>query len=586
MRWRWVQALVGTFLLLFATGHGSLENTDATMTMHAARALWLRGDSGLRSTGRDPEWPGEEFIANLVIGAAAEGTALYGKQGSNGLVYVWFPMGHIWLMVPAVAFGELLDRCFPGAETLFRETVAPGLDGAALFQSPSYRDGHYVLDQALVAVLPAGFGAVSILLLFLIALGLGAKRRDALLSTAAIALGTQFFPLVRENLSDGPGQCFLLAALLATVRAVVGQGTPRTLLLGGCAAGCAVLSRYQHGTLVPFLIVAIALAAHRHGRLRQVLWFALGGLPCLALLLLVNYLRYGDVADTGYPEAGSWFNYPILFGATKILFAAGKGILWFSPLLWLVVPLSLRRSRAANPDLVDHDHGHGTRPPLRLRWLAWCLFLVPMLMFSSTPGWQAGQCWGVRYVTPGITCLLAIMLPQLRPWTSHRRTFLLLLLAGALVNLTGIVTPTRGFGQLAGQAAVAFYQREFEAGRISQVDWDNLDAADHYFFEPRYSALHANWSYLFRSLTGGFEDEEQRPRNGSANTIEPLFGVRAVTARQAWAPLHWQDRGGRHLWWTFWGALLGVPSGLLLVPVLLLGIGLAGVGWRRILQQP
>ena len=69
-------------------------------------------------------------------------------------------------------------------------------------------------------------------------------------------------------------------------------------------------------------------------------WFVLGGLPCLGLLLTVNYLRYGDVTDTGYPQASSWFNYPIWFGAIKILFAAGKGILWFSPLLWLALPLA------------------------------------------------------------------------------------------------------------------------------------------------------------------------------------------------------------------------------------------------------
>jgi len=566
---RWIQAFLGTYLLLFATGHGSIENTDATATMHAARALWLRGDSGLRCSHQAPDWPGEAFLADYIVQRrAGEGVLFYGKQGKNGLVYVWFPMGHVWLMVPAVALGEAIAGIFPGVEDAFREKVAPGLDDAVLLSNNSYRDGHFVIDQAVVALLPPLFGTVSILLLFLIALALGATRRDALWSTVAIAVGTQFFPLARENLSDGPGMCFLLAALLATVRAWRGQASALGLALGGFLAGFAVLSRYPHGTLVPLLGLAVAIAAYRRRRLRELLWFALGGLPCLVMLLAINYARHGDVADTGYPKASSWFNYPIWFGAFKILFAAGKGILWFTPLLWLVVPLALRRPRP------------------QLSWLGWSLFAVPMLMFSSTNGWQSGQCWGVRYVTPGIVCLLAILLPQLRPWSSHRRVFLALFAVGVLVNLTGVVSPTRGHSQLAGQAVLAMYQRQYEAGEIDDEDWESVrqDAADHFYFLPRFSPLHGHWTYLYRSVTGGFEDQEGRVRNGSANTIEPLFGVVALDQSQSYAPGYWEDRGGRHLWWRFWGDLLGISSWLLLAPVLLAGAVLAWSGWRRLSQ--
>lgn len=564
---RWLLAFAGTFLLLFAFAHGNIENTDVTATMHASRALWQRGDSGLRGSAQGPEWPGEAVVAEYVRAKAAEGRPTYGKDGANGLVYVWFPIGHLWTLVPAVAGGEALARVFPDPERRFRERAAPGLEGAAaVFASQDYRDGHFVWDQALCAGLPALFGAAAVLLLLAIARALGAAPRDALLSTLAIAVGTQFFPLTRENLSDGPGLCFLLGALLAVAHALRGTATPRTLVLGGAAAGLAVLSRYQHGTLVPFLALAIAFAGRARGRLvKDLAWFALGGAPWLALLLLTNWLRFHDVTDTGYPKAGSWFNYPIWFGALKILIGAGKGILWFTPLLWLVVPRALRARPA-----------HG--------WLAWLLFAVPFLMFSATSGWQSGQCWGNRYVGPGIVAFFAIALPQLLPWRTHRRLFWALFALGVFVNVTGVVTPTRGYCQLAGQAVQAHYQAEHEAGRIADGDWASVqdDAADHYFFEPRYSPLHANWTYLWRSLTGGFEDADGRRRDGSANTIEPLFGERALTESQAHAPLYWEDRACRHLWWRFWGDLYGVPGSLLVLPVLLLGALLARRGFRAL----
>lgn len=563
---------LGAFFAFLCVAHGNLESLDSTATLHAARALWLRGDSGLRRAEQGGEWLGEILLAGEIEAKRRDGEHWYGKQGGNGLTYVWFPMGHVWLMVPFVAAGERLAAAFPGVESHYRATVAPGLADVHLASSQSYRDGHFVLNHAMVALLlPALTGATSVLLLFLIARALGAPARDALWSTLAIGLATQFFPMGRETLSDGPGLCALLAALLVTVRAHAGSASVPLLLGGGAAAGAAVLLRYPHGLLVPLFGLPIAFAAWRRRRLVDVLWFAAGGLPCLLLLLGVNHARFGAISDTGYPAVGSWFNYPLPFGLTKLLFAAGKGILWFSPMLWLALPMGLWKARTG-----------------QLRWLAWALFAIPMVMFSMTPGWQSGQCWGARYVTPAVVGLCAIVLPQARPWATHRRLFLGLFLFGCFVNLTGVIAPTRGHNQLAGQAVGAMYDREFAEGRISKEDHENVDAADHFFFLPRFSPLHANWTYAWKSGRGDFEDAEGRPRDGSANTIEPLFGIQAMpgSADQGDAPKYWEDRGGRHLGWVFWGRLLGVPPWLLLLPVAVLAFAASWFGWRRILRQP
>lgn len=538
---------LGCYGLLLCFAHGNLESTDSGMTMHAARALWLRGDSGMRLSA-DAEPLDERIIAQKLIVE----TGTYGKVAADGVhAYVWFPMGHVWLMLPCVAVGERLARAFPGVEERYRRATAPGVPDAQLPAVDSYRDGHYVFDHAMVAMtLPAMFGATSLLLLLLLAEAFGCTRRQALLSAVAIVFGTQCFAVTRETLSDGPGLCFLLAALLSTVRYHEGIGSWRTLLLGGAMAGCAVLTRYAHGLLVPVLLLAVALAAHRRGRWQQALWFALGGLPFAVLLAAVDHARFGSITDTGYPPFLSWFDLPPWIGVPKILLAFGKGVLWLSPLLWLAVPMLLRRA-------------------VPLRWLAWTLLLIPLLLFGCTQGWQSGQCWGVRYVTPGIVCMLAIAVPQLRPWQRWPKTFFALLALGVLANLTSVLAPMHGHNQLAAQALMARSQQQLERGEITAEDYRAIhaDPDDRHFFEWRYSPLHANWTYAWLSLQGRFGDDQLHPKESVADTIAPLFGVDSTVPKDGTAPVRWEDRGFRHLWFVFWGTLLGVPWWLLLLPI-------------------
>ncbi|MBL8722663.1 MAG: glycosyltransferase family 39 protein [Planctomycetes bacterium] len=547
------------FCGFFALAHGNVENLDATMTLHSARALWLRGDSGLRAPDQAPEWTGEMRIAAHVRAEAAAGRHAYGKVGQSGLVYVWFPVGYLWAMLPAVALGTALERAYPEVEATFRERTR--------FSPQTYQHGEFLITTALVSlVLPALCGALCVLALWRLAKCLGAAPRDALWTTAAITLASQMFPLGRENLSDGPGLACLLWALYAVLRVRAG-GAAGMAALGGLLAGGAVLCRYQHAFLVPLLLVALGPVVRAPGGLRRWLAFAAGGLPCLCLLLAVNHARFGSIGDTGYPPFGSWFNYPTHLGLLKLLVAAGKGVLWLSPLLWLALPALCRR--ALVPEL---------------RWLAAVAFAVPMLLFGSTNGWQSGQCWGARYVTPGVVLLLAVVLPQARPWAHLPRRFALLCAFGLFANATSVVAPTRGYNQLAAQGVAALYDRELAAGTITPADRAGVDAADHFFFLPRFSPLHANWTYAYQSWRGAFETDQGRPRDGSAHTIEALFGIAAAPgheAEQGRAPVHWEDRGGRHLWWVFWAELYGGAPwrwGLGAAAPLLLVLGWL---WRR-----
>ena len=97
----------GAWLLFLCFAHGNLETRDAAITMNASRALWLRGDAGLLKPEDGGEWLAEQLIASHI---AANSGVEYGKTGQDGVhQYVWFPYGHVWLMVPFVAMGEALQ---------------------------------------------------------------------------------------------------------------------------------------------------------------------------------------------------------------------------------------------------------------------------------------------------------------------------------------------------------------------------------------------------------------------------------------------------------------------------------------------
>lgn len=142
--------LVWSVFTFVAVANGNLESVDSAMTMHAARALLLRSDSGLRPSAHGAESLAEGLIADEIVSHEAEPVPRYGKRGKNSeLRYVWFPMGHVWLLVPCVALGEVLNRAFPEIEARYREAAGD-----------NYVFGMFVFDQMLVALLlPAASGA-------------------------------------------------------------------------------------------------------------------------------------------------------------------------------------------------------------------------------------------------------------------------------------------------------------------------------------------------------------------------------------------------------------------------------------------
>jgi len=560
-------AWAGSFLLFLCVAHGNFETTDAGFTMHAARSLWHRGDSALLTKEQGGELIGEQLGASYIIDSEQRGARVSGKIGVNGKAYVWYPMGHVFLMAPFIPLGEAVAEVLPDADSRFQQK--------ALGFYKSFVEGSPVVTQGVISLLlPSLCFATSLILLFLIARELGGSRLDAVWTALAIGLATQAFSLGREQLSDGPGLMLLLATLLPVVRIHLGTHTAKTAAWAGLMGGAAVLLRYQTALAVIAFGLLLLLSCRRRRQYRDLWMFAAGGAPMLAVFLLTNYLRFGHPLVTGYPEVGDWFTASPLYGLVKLLFAAGRGIMWFSPILWLALPYAMQR-----------------RQPIRLRWLAWLLFLTPLLVFMTAQGWQGGQAWAIRYVTPGVVALLVIVLPQTRPWSQWPRLWRTLVAVGWFVSMTSVIAPVRGQIQLMDQAIRADRARAVAEGRLAAEE-QHVDSADLGSWHPDYTPLVANWLYALHSRPNHFEDEAGKPLHGGENSIIPIYGVApyadgaaaqpASANPQGRVPRHWADRCGRHLWWRFWGDLYGVNKWLLVLPVAVVGALLALVGWRRL----
>jgi hypothetical protein len=124
--------------------------------------------------------------------------------------------------------------------------------------------------------------------------------------------------------------------------------------------------------------------------------YALAFAAAAALIAGEDWLRRGNPLDGGYagnagfrtamPYSGlPGFSYPFLFGLLSILFSFGKGLVFFTPALFLPARRRLLALAAAGAELFE---------TYRL-WVAFVVGLV--LAYASWWAWYGGWFWGPRF---------------------------------------------------------------------------------------------------------------------------------------------------------------------------------------------
>jgi hypothetical protein len=135
-------------------------------------------------------------------------------------------------------------------------------------------------------------------------------------------------------------------------------------------------------------------------------------LPALFAAVLVlgeNWARRGNPLDQGY--AGYGFDFPFVLGVLAILFSFGKGLVFFTPGMFL--PIGRKIVGRYDPARIDLWRGYKS----------WMLFIGGLiLVYASWFAWSGDTFWGPRFFHIAIfpaSLSLAVWLTvrDTRPWT-------------------------------------------------------------------------------------------------------------------------------------------------------------------------
>ena len=246
---------------------------------------------------------------------------------------------------------------------------------------------------------PAALGALACVLLFGLLRDLGYKARTASRAAAILAVATTTWVYARYPYSE----ILQLACFLGTFRAVLRAcETPgrRSGLALGVWAGCLLDAKYVFATPIVggALLIAWVLRKRRAELVRVLGWATASGAPFLALALVYNWARWGDVTRTGYePYLDAFFGGSLLDGAWGMLLSPNKSALLFSPPLVLAIagwPAVIRAHRRVGLALL-------------------AMVLPTFLIYCTYRSWSGDYAWGPRFFVWAVPVLLVGIAPVL-----------------------------------------------------------------------------------------------------------------------------------------------------------------------------
>jgi hypothetical protein len=370
--------------------YGGLRSPDEEVTFELCEAIHDRRSLAVESVSRH------------------EGFGL--APGVDGRTYSIFgPLTSI-ACVPALTVARLVNR------THWYEAVAPRPtfylgDGYERFISDKRVDRRTEIlhaERSLVSLLNVTVSSLSVVLLFVLCLQLGATIGASLVTATLFLVATPAWGYAGTLFSEPLATMFLLAGLTLLL-----QRTTRASLAAGVTLGLSVAAHISMAITVPF--IALWFVRDRWRNRRQIFFLCLGLCAVVMVLGAYNFYRFGDFLETGrsVDEAlATRFRYGSFVSPWKGLYgltlSPGKGLLVYCPIVIFALALAWRAW------------------PQSYRFLAGCLltsFVVRVLFIATRSDWHGGFCVGPRYLMPIVPLLLVPVslwltqrLPNLARW--------------------------------------------------------------------------------------------------------------------------------------------------------------------------
>ncbi len=380
--------------------------------------------------------------------------------GLHGRTYAQYTLGQTTAMIPLYLLGRRLAGL-------------PHTDCTAPIAPPIVLLTCKLLGPLLGALLAVLFYATARLLAY--------RHRVALALAALLAFGTSLWPDVQSNLEHTMESLFLLAAAYAALRytatSAVGHRRSREgrrwLVVMGLAAGLVFVTRVAGVIALPLLAVYLLLLhrrrwprAWRRPLGRDLALFGLGALPAVVVNAVYDAVRFGSPLLTNPPtKPDHSLGFPPWLGLPDLLISPGKGLLWYTPAVLLLVLAA--------------------RPFWRRRPLPATLFAVIcggyLLFYSNVTYWHGDPAWGPRYLYATLPYLILPLGEVFRRWRTYR------------LPLRGVLVAVLAASLLVQFSAVSVsYWRSFHyvfATYPDQVDHYSWGFNLNYFWTPEQSPL-------------------------------------------------------------------------------------------------
>jgi len=380
--------------------------------------------------------------------------------GLHGRIYAQYTLGQTTAMIPLYLLGRRLAGL---AHTDCAAAVAP----------PIVLLTCKLLGPILGALLAVLFYATARLLAY--------RRRVALALTTLLTFGTSLWPDVQSNLEHTMESLFLLAAAYAALRYTRQVDIERRtsnvgrlwLVAMGLAGGLVFVTRVAGVIALPLLALYLLLlhrrrwpGAWQRPLARDLALFALGALPAIVVNAAYDAARFGSPLLTNPPsKPDQSLGFPPWLGLPDLLVSPGKGLLWYTPAVLLLV-------------LAARPFWRRCPQPALLFALICGGYL---LFYSNVTYWHGDPAWGPRYLYATLPYLILPLGEVFGRWRTYR-----LPLRGVLVGVLALSFLVQF------SAVTVSYWRSFH-----YVFATNPDQVDHYtwgfnlndFWTPQQSPL-------------------------------------------------------------------------------------------------
>ncbi len=428
-----------------------------------------------------------------------------GVMGINGKYYSWYGIGQSALMIPLYVIGKAVTN-----------------------------------PEFMVSLFNPLITAITCVVIFLFCVNLGYCNRTSVIITLMYGLGTIAWPQSKGPF-EHPLETILILLSVFFVYLHVRNKSYRKLILSSVFLGIAFITRSPSLlTLLPVLLYLLFSNIRKKTLLpffKEAIIYGMTLVPFGMFYLYYNYVRFGDVFETGYSEIfNQWgvkaFGTPLHVGLYGLILSPGKGFFVYSPMAILFI-LAAKNFYKRNKDLT----------------IAFLTFISAYVLFHSKYiAWHGDWAWGPRFLTV-ITPFLIIPSGELfESGMLYGRQRTLCSLKSTMVNI--VVYLLLAVSILIQIAAVTVnLNKYFIKNHIPSRNIPN-----HIYFDPNYSPIKEQFKFVVEIARkiGYYTPPESRPDAADIKAINEQITINVPD------------------FWYVYYIYAGIPKGSVVVMVIML----------------